>query len=294
MIICPEAGNSKVGTGPATRPYPNGGMNQHYHRVLTIAGSDSSGGAGIQADLKTISALGCYGMSVITAVTAQNTEGLKSVHAIPGDMVQAQLAAVLDDMGADAVKIGMLLSPETIRITATALAHHPTLPIVLDPVMTAQSGGKLLLEDALEELKTRLMPLAHVVTPNLPEAERLLNRPIRTQTDMQQATRELARFGSRNILLKGGHFEDNQSSDWLYMVKEDRLVRFSAERIRTRNDHGTGCTLSAAVAAFLAKGDSMEAAVAGAKTFLTNAMKAGKDYQIGRGRGPLHHFHENW
>ncbi|MFZ5569356.1 MAG: bifunctional hydroxymethylpyrimidine kinase/phosphomethylpyrimidine kinase [Thermodesulfobacteriota bacterium] len=269
-------------------------MKRRYHRVLTIAGSDSGGGAGIQADLKTIAALGCYGLSVITAVTAQNTTGVTAVHAVPGDILAAQLTAVLTDMGADAVKIGMLLSPEAVRIIADGLSHSPLPPIVLDPVMSAQSGGQLLHDDALEVLKTFLLPRVHVLTPNLPEAERLLNRKIRTAGDMPRAARDLAGFGSRNILLKGGHLEADQCVDWLYLVEENRLLEFPGERVQTRNDHGTGCTLSAAVAALLARGESVAAAVAGAKHFLTKALKAGESYRIGRGRGPLHHFHAYW
>ncbi len=269
-------------------------MKHSYQRTLTIAGSDSGGGAGIQADLKTFAALGCYGMSVITAVTAQNTEGVTAVHPVPAEVVAAQISAVLTDLGADAIKIGMLFTPEIVRMTADVLSRRAVPPIVLDPVMTAQSGAMLLKDEALAEMKTRLMPMAAILTPNLPEAEKLLGRTIRTVDDMQQAARELASFGSRAVLLKGGHLEEDQNVDFLYLVQEDRLLDFPGERIRTQNDHGTGCTLSAAIAAFLAKGRSMEQAVLGAKIYLTSALKAGAKYKIGHGRGPLHHFHKFW
>jgi len=265
-----------------------------YRRVLTIAGSDSGGGAGIQADLKTFSAIGCYGMSVITALTAQNTIGVTSIHAVPGVFVQQQMDAVFSDIGTDAVKIGMLFSVELIEAVATQLKKHGIGNIVLDPVMIAQSGDKLLQDDAVEAIKTHLMPMADVVTPNLPEAAVLLNRKIRNAEDLIAAARDLAQFGGKSILIKGGHLENQQSTDWLYLVGEDRLVVLKGDFIRTRNNHGTGCTLSSAIAAHLAKGLKIEAAVRAAKVYIGEAIRAGAGYKLGAGHGPVHHFFNSW
>jgi len=265
-----------------------------YRRVLTIAGSDSGGGAGIQADLKTFSAIGCYGMSVITALTAQNTIGVTSIHAVPGVFVQQQMDAVFSDIGTDAVKIGMLFSVELIEAVATQLKKHGIGNIVLDPVMIAQSGDKLLQDDAVEAIKTHLMPMADVVTPNLPEAAVLLNRKIRNAEDLIAAARDLAQFGGKSILIKGGHLENQQSTDWLYLVGEDRLVVLKGDFIRTRNNHGTGCTLSSAIAAHLAKGLKIEAAVRAAKVYIGEAIRAGAGYKLGAGHGPVHHFFDSW
>ena len=265
-----------------------------YRRVLTIAGSDSGGGAGIQADLKTFSAIGCYGMSVITALTAQNTIGVTAIHAVPGVFVQQQMEAVFSDIGTDAVKIGMLFSVELIEAVATQLKKHGIGNIVLDPVMVAQSGDKLLQDDAVEAIKTHLMPMADVVTPNLPEAAVLLDRKIRNAEDLIAAARDLAQFGGKSILIKGGHLENHQSTDWLYLVGEDRLVVFKGDFIRTRNNHGTGCTLSSAIAAHLAKGLKIEAAVRAAKVYIGEAIRAGAGYKLGAGRGPVHHFFNLW
>jgi hydroxymethylpyrimidine/phosphomethylpyrimidine kinase len=265
-----------------------------YDKVLTIAGSDCSGGAGIQADLKTFSSLGCYGMSVITALTAQNTRGVVSVHAIPPAFVEDQLEAVFSDMGADAVKIGMLYSAEIIETVARQLKKHAVKNIVLDPVMIAQSGDSLLQDEAVNALKDLLMPLALVTTPNLPEASVLLNRQIEATDDMEKAARQLCSGAFGSILLKGGHMDGKSSVDWLYDSREDRFVEFKAERIQTRNNHGTGCTLSSAIASFLAKKFSLEESVRRAKIYVTGAIRAGTDYEIGGGHGPLHHFYEMW
>ncbi len=265
-----------------------------YRRVLTIAGSDSGGGAGIQADLKTFAAIGSYGMSVITALTAQNTIGVTSIHAVPGVFVQQQMEAVFSDIGTDAVKIGMLFSVELIEAVATQLKKHGIGNIVLDPVMVAQSGDKLLQDDAVEAIKTHLMPMADVVTPNLPEAAVLLNRKIRNADDLIAAARDLAQFGGKSILIKGGHLENQQSTDWLYLVGEDRLVVLKGDFIRTRNNHGTGCTLSSAIAAHLAKGLKIEAAVRAAKVYIGEAIRAGAGYKLGAGHGPVHHFFNLW
>ena len=263
---------------------------KHYHRVLTIAGSDSGGGAGIQADLKTISANRCYGMSVITALTAQNTLGVTAIHAVPVDFVAAQMDAVLSDIGADAVKIGMLFSPELIRTVADGLRRHGAKNIVLDPVMVAQSGDKLLQDEAVAAIKEHLIPLADLITPNLPEASVLLDREITSEADLSAAATDLAAMGAGNVLIKGGHLESENSDDCLYLGDEGRLVTLAGERVVTRNNHGTGCTLSSAIAAYLARGEDMETAVRLGKDYITGAIQAGAAYEIGRGNGPVHHF----
>ena len=263
---------------------------KHYHRVLTIAGSDSGGGAGIQADLKTIAANHCYGMSVITALTAQNTLGVSAIHAVPVDFVAAQMDAVLSDIGADAVKIGMLFSPELIRTVADGLRRYGAKNIVLDPVMVAQSGDKLLQDEAVAALKQHLIPLADLITPNLPEASVLLDREILSEDDVAAAAVDLAALGAGNVLIKGGHLESENSDDCLYLGAEGRLVTLAGERVVTRNNHGTGCTLSSAIAAFLARGEDMETAVRLGKDYIAGAIQAGAAYEIGRGNGPVHHF----
>lgn len=265
-----------------------------YRRVLTIAGSDSGGGAGIQADLKTFAANGCYGMSVITALTAQNTQGVTGIHAVPVDFVARQLDAVLSDIGADAVKIGMLFSPELIEMVARKLGEYQVARIVLDPVMVAQSGDKLLRDDAVEALKIHLIPLAEILTPNLPEASVLLGRKMSRLDEMPDAAIELAKLGCRNVLVKGGHLEGEDSDDYLYQGEEQRIVRLPGARLETRNNHGTGCTLSSAIAASLAKGEGVEVAVRHAKEYITEAIRAGADYRIGHGHGPVHHFWKYW
>ncbi len=265
-----------------------------YCKVLTIAGSDSGGGAGIQADLKTFSAIGCYGMSVITALTAQNTRGVTGIHAVPPAFAVQQIDAVFSDMGADAVKIGMLYSADLIAAVAEALKKHGARKIVLDPVMVAQSGDKLLQEDAIEALKAHLMPLADVVTPNMPEASILTGQSVKNWKEIEKAAQALAKHGSRSILIKGGHGAENKSTDLLFLVRADRFIRLEAERIVTRNNHGTGCTLSSAIAGYMAKGHDIEAAVQKAKAFMNRAIAAGAQYQIGHGHGPVHHFFDWW
>ncbi len=267
---------------------------RQYCKVLTIAGSDSGGGAGIQADLKTFSAIGCYGMSVITALTAQNTRGVNSIHAVPPAFAVEQIDAVLSDIGADAVKIGMLYSAELIEAVAQALKKHSTRKIVLDPVMVAQSGDKLLQDDAIEAIKEHLMPLADVVTPNIPEASVLCGQQLKQWSDIESAAKTLAQHGSRSILVKGGHGDGNQSVDLLFLAHENRFIRLAADRIKTDNNHGTGCTLSSAIAGYMAKGNAIEAAVQKAKTFTNQAITAGATYKIGHGHGPVHHFFQWW
>jgi hydroxymethylpyrimidine/phosphomethylpyrimidine kinase len=275
-------------------PSPNGADSRVYRRVLTIAGSDSGGGAGIQADLKTFAALECYGSSAITALTAQNTLGVRAIHPVPPEFAAAQIAAVFEDIGADAVKIGMLYSARLIRIVAEELHRYRARNVVLDPVMVAQSGDRLLESDAVGAIREHLMPLAEIVTPNVPEAEVLTGRRIGGLAEMQAAARDLAGHGSRAVMLKGGHLETADSSDLLYLCRDDRWVTLPAERIPSRNTHGTGCTLSSAIAAYLARGEELEAAVRRAKTYITAALQAGAPYRLGSGHGPVHHFFGYW
>ena len=266
-----------------------------YHRVLTIAGSDSGGGAGIQPDLKTFAANGCYGMSVITALTAQNTQGVRGIHPVPIEFVAQQMDAVLSDIGADAIKIGMLYSAELVATVAAKLEEYDATNIVVDPVMVAQSGDKLLRDDAVAALKEKLIPLAEIITPNLPEAAHLLGREIESETDMADGAKELAQLGCRHVLIKGGHAEDaNESADYLYSRATEQMIRLGGPRLETRNNHGTGCTLSSAIAARLAQGDALEMAVRRAKDYITAAIQLGASYQIGQGHGPVHHFWGLW
>ncbi len=269
-------------------------MKNRYSRVLTIAGSDSGGGAGIQADIKSISANGCYAMSVVTALTAQNTVDVSAIHPVPVDFVAAQIDAVLTDIGTDAVKIGMLFSPDLIREVAASLRKFAIANIVLDPVMIATSGDRLVEDDALEALKKDLVPMAEIITPNLPEAEVLSGREITGEEDMEVAAEVLYGLGCKNVLIKGGHFAGKYASDLLYLGEEKRTVVLPAERINTNNTHGTGCTLSSAIASGLARGQGMELAVQSAKKYITGAITAGADYVTGRGHGPVHHFFRNW
>jgi len=263
--------------------------------ALTIAGSDSSGGAGIQADLKTFAALRVYGASVITALTAQNTRGVQAIHDVPADFVAAQIDSVFSDLAVGAVKIGMLSRPETIRAVAESLRRHATgIPVVLDPVMVATSGDRLISQEAVETLRSELMPLVTVITPNLPEAATLLDEGEAGHENeaVAQGRRLLAR-GARAVLIKGGHGEGRESVDHL-IAADGTLRRFAAPRIETRNNHGTGCTLSAAVAAGLARGQGLAEAVGGAKTYVTAAIRAADTVPVGHGHGPLHHFFALW
>ena len=269
-------------------------MGIRYKRVLTIAGSDSGGGAGIQADLKTFSALGCYGMSAVTALTAQNTVGVFGIHPIPPEFVVEQIDAVLGDIGADAVKIGMLYSPELVAAVAGQLKKFAVDTIVLDPVMVAQSGDRLVTDEAVDAIRDHLMPLATVVTPNLPEAGVLLGRQLTVSEEMGDAARALSAFGSRSVLIKGGHLENGDSTDLLYLVAEDRTVHLEGDRIETENNHGTGCTLSSAIAAGLARGRDIETAVTRAKEYIGGAIRAGAAYHLGKGHGPVHHHFKFW
>ena len=265
-----------------------------YHRVLTIAGSDSGGGAGIQADLKTFSALGCFGMSIITALTAQNTRVVTDILPVPPEFIAAQMDAVLEDIGVDAVKIGMLHSPEVIETVAEKLIQWKCPNVVVDPVMVSKSGDKLLREDAVAALKEFLVPLATLITPNLPEASVMLDRPVETAGEMSQAALDLAQLGCANVLVKGGHLTGAKSGDLLYYKETETMIDLPGERIDTKNSHGTGCTLSSAITANLARGMDLESAVKMAKVYITHALRAGAEYQTGKGHGPVHHFYKFW
>jgi hydroxymethylpyrimidine/phosphomethylpyrimidine kinase len=263
---------------------------QRYTRVLSIAGSDSGGGAGIQADLKTFAALGCYGMTAITALTAQNTLGVSAIHGVPPDMLKAQLSAVLDDIGVDAVKIGMLHAPDIVRTVAWALQHYGVKQVVLDPVMVATSGDRLIAPDTVQVLVDELFPLATVVTPNLDEAALLLGRPITTAGDLEPAARDLLAMGAPAVLLKGGHLPGDEVAD-LLVSGPGPVQRLASPRITSRNTHGTGCTLSSAIAAHLALGEPLERAVALARSYILQAIAMGADVYTGAGHGPLNHGH---
>lgn len=265
-----------------------------YFRVLTIAGSDSGGGAGLQADLKTFAALECYGMSAVTALTAQNTCGVTAVQPVPAAFVTAQLEAVFSDIGTDAVKIGMLHNAEVIEAVTSCLRRFKVKNVVLDPVMVAKGGDRLLEEKAVAVMLSELVPLVDVLTPNLPEAEVLLNRPIEGDLEMDRAAQQLAKLGARAVLLKGGHLKGEVCRDLLHIYRTDEMTEFAEKRIETCNLHGTGCTLSAALAAFLARGCTLLEAASQAKQYLSAALQAGASYQIGQGHGPLHHFYRYW
>ena len=308
---------------------------KHYTRVLTIAGSDSGGGAGVQADIKTISALGCYAASAITAVTVQNTMGVSDVHPIPADIVEGQIRAVLDDIGADAIKIGMLQSREITRRIAAVLGEYPIRNIVLDPVMVSTSGHRLIEPEAVEALVSCLMPLARVITPNIPEAEILLGgKRLSDQASLSEAAVELSRLTGASVLLKAGHLAPEPDgaesgagcraeyeaecraeseclsgaesrakseadsgamvlTDYFYDAERGELIELPSQAVQTVNTHGTGCTMSSALAAHLAKGCSLQEAARGAKAYIAGAIADGAAYEIGHGHGPVNHFFLN-
>lgn len=263
-----------------SRPFPRGS-------VLTVAGSDSSGGAGIQADIKTITLLGSYAASVLTALTAQNTRGVSSIHGLPPSFVIDQLETVLADIPVDVVKTGMLHTPAIISALAERLGERQVLiPLVIDPVMIAKGGTPLLELDAIHVFREQLLPLAYLLTPNIPEAERLLGRSLRTVEEMEQAARDLHSLGAANVLLKGGHFSGRLSTDILFDGSE--CSRYSAERIFTSNTHGTGCSYASAVATFLAQGEPLKSAVEKAKCFVTAAIRHARP--LGKGHSPINHY----
>jgi len=258
--------------------------------ALTIAGSDSSGGAGIQADLKSFAALGVYGASVITALTAQNTRGVTGIHQAPAEFVTAQIDAVFSDLEVGAVKIGMVADLAVIDAIAAGLKKWSPKHIVLDPVMVATSGDRLLAAEAVDALRTKLFPLASLITPNMPEAAALLNEPVAAdEAAIESQGKRLLAMGCPAVLIKGGHGQGAESID--YLVTGSGTVALSAPRIATQNTHGTGCSLSSAIAAGLAKGENMETAVHHAKAWVSAAIAAADHLSDGRGHGPIHHFH---
>lgn len=265
-----------------------------HRRVLAIAGSDPSGGAGLQADLKTISALGCYAMTAIVAVVDENTVGVTGVHPIPEAFVAGQIRSCLDDIGADAVKIGMLHSAELIRTVHRVLGQYDVKNIVLDPVMVATSGDPLLQADAVSTLRDVLVPAARVITPNIPEAEILLGERICSGDELPDAARALSQGRRTSVLLKAGHLSGEVLTDVFYNAETDSILELESPRIATANTHGTGCTLSSAIAAELAKGHGLDEAVTQAKNYISGAIAAGAEYRIGHGHGPVHHFYRWW
>lgn len=266
-----------------------------YARVLTIAGSDSGGGAGIQADIKAISATRGYAASAITAITVQNTVGVSGVLNLPPDIIQGQIKAVLDDIGADAVKIGMLGNSVTTLAVRDALSHYDISNIVLDPVMVATSGDRLLDEEAVDVLIHELAPLARVLTPNLPEAEILCGRSIASEDEFPEAARLLSELVSTNghkvsVLMKAGHLHGSIVRDYFYNAEEDRITELDSNRVESPNTHGTGCTLSSAFASYLAQGYSLDDSACKAKDYIAKAIETGAAYTIGHGHGPVNHF----
>lgn len=277
----------------------------NYFRVMTIAGSDPSGGAGVQADIKTISALGCYASSAIVAVVDENTLGVTGVHPVPTEFVVGQIHSILNDIGTDAVKIGMLHSAELIRAVRNTLDEYPGINnIVLDPVMVATSGDPLLQNDAISTLCDTLIPRSSIITPNIPEAEILLGEKITHQSDLPDAARQLGKLGA-SVYLKSGHLtsfypnneEDMQSmqlTDIFYNSVNGELIEYIYPVVQTLNTHGTGCTLSSAIASYLARGCSLSEAARKGRIYVWNAISAGVKYKIGHGHGPVHHFYAHW
>lgn len=263
-----------------------------YSRVLTIAGTDSSGGAGIQADLKTFGALGCYGMTAITAVIAQNTCGVVALSAVDPELVIAQINSVLEDIGVDAIKVGALVNGNIVKAVAGLIRRHPEIPLVIDPVLFSKSGHHLLEDAALPELKA-LLPLSTLVTPNLAEASCLVGRTLRNGSDVEWAARQLLEKGVRAVLIKGGHLQEHLACDF-FMQHDDEPRWFKGIYVPTLNTHGLGCTLSAAITAYLARGWSLVQAISEAKRYLQGAVEAGAAYTVGRGCGPVHHYWEQW
>ena len=259
--------------------------------ALTIAGSDSSGGAGIQADLKTFAALGVYGASVITALTAQNTLRVSGIHQVPAEFVTAQIDAVFSDLAVGAVKIGMVAQLASIDAIAAGLKRWSPKHVVLDPVMVATSGDRLLASEAIETLRSKLIPCASIITPNLPEAAALLGEPVaESEAAVEHQGKRLLAMGCRAVLIKGGHGEGAESIDYLIDPQGTRAL--AAPRIATKNTHGTGCSLSSAIAAGLAKGEGLETAVGNAKAWISAAISAADRFSVGHGHGPIHHFHK--
>ena len=273
-----------------------------YYTALTIAGSDSCGGAGIQADIKTMSALGVYAASAITAITVQNTKGVYGIQKVEADIVSGQIKAVMDDIHPDAIKIGMVNDSDTIHAIAETLKkyhsadassnqHTDYQHLVIDPVMVSTSGCRLMQEDALDIFIKELLPLATLLTPNIPEAEILAGMKIANKEDIMQAASAISRLGCKHVLIKGGHFEGTEKIDYLF-ENGKLLTSYRGISVNTRNTHGTGCTLSSAITSYLAREMDMNTAIAMAKTYLSGAILVGKDVEIGKGHGPVNHFYE--
>ncbi|MHA3787630.1 bifunctional hydroxymethylpyrimidine kinase/phosphomethylpyrimidine kinase [Flavobacterium hauense] len=259
-----------------------------YPVVLTIAGTDPTGGAGIQADLKTFAALGCYGMSVITALVAQNTCGVRSIHSVPSEFVKAQLEAVLEDIQPDAIKIGMVHSVELVNVIAEVLGNYPQIPVVFDPVMIATSGHRLIEEDTVAAIAEKLFPLAKVITPNMDEAALLAGIPVKTVEDMYEAAARIMSLGCESLLLKGGHLQSQKLTSMLVNAA-DLVKEYYSDKIETINMHGSGCTLSSAIAAYLARGLELKDAVTKAQEYVHDAIYHAADVICGKGNGPLNH-----
>lgn len=264
-------------------------MTKRYYRVLTIAGSDSGGGAGIQADIKTISAMGCYAASAITAITVQNTLGVQAVHPVPLKILKGQIEAVLLDIGADAIKIGMLHSCNAINIIADTIEKYKISNVVLDPVMVSTSGHRLIEEKAIEVIKSKLIPLSRVITPNIPEAEILAGCLISGEQEFDKVARKLSDNGNVSVLLKAGHLDGEYLVDYFYNAENGTMTKLPSKRVQTKNTHGTGCTLSSAFAAALAKGEELTTAAKSAKRYIEQAIYAGAHQSIGNGFGPVNH-----
>ena len=260
-----------------------------YPIVLSIAGSDSGGGAGIQADLKTISALGCFGTTAITALTAQNTLGITDIHPIPVDFVKVQINAVMDDLKPSAIKIGMVHSAELAVGIAEVLSKYPDVPIIFDPVMVATSGDRLIAGDIVETLKEHLFPVAELLTPNMDEAAVLAGIEIRTLSDMRVAALRIMRYGCNSVLIKGGHLKGPDLFD-VYLDKEDNERIYRSSAVDTINTHGTGCSLSSAIASFIALGNDINTSIANSKNYIQNAIEQGRNVKTGSGHGPINHF----
>ena len=264
-------------------------MNKRYYRVLSIAGSDSGGGAGIQADIKTISAMGCYATSAITAITVQNTLGVQAVHPVPVDILESQIDAVLSDIGTDAIKIGMLHSAEAANIVANMIAKYRINNVVLDPVMVSTSGHRLVEENAIEVIQNRLMSLSRVITPNIPEAEILAGCKIEGEKDFEKVARLLSHHSGVSVLLKAGHLDGKYLVDYFYNAEDNTITKLPSKRVETPNTHGTGCTLSSALAAAIARGEDLTTATLSAKRYIEQAIISGAEYTIGNGYGPVNH-----
>jgi len=262
-----------------------------YPTVLTIAGSDPSGGAGIQADLKTFSALGCYGMSVITALTAQNTLGVTGIHSLPPDFVAQQLDTLLQDITPGAIKIGMVHTPELAVVIADCLLQFPHIPVVLDPVMIATSGDRLIEDATAAAIIQKLFPLATVITPNMDEASLLAGIPVTSVPDMQAAGKKILSMGSKAVLVKGGHLPSETLTSLLLASQSQEVTEYTSQKIATKNMHGSGCTLSSAIAAYLALGNALPHAVQKAQDYVHGAILQGADVITGKGHGPLNHFY---